>query len=302
MTQDAAIDRATRLARLDDLLYRLTIAWRGPAYWHWRYYGNQYRAQRDGGIWRVDIDGHQFEARSLEAWLQPGGTVHILLSGPSVRQLPDPSRLLQHPTITVNGSYRILQSAGQRADLYLLSDVGFVRRQWETVSQGIASARALAVDHRVLLEIIRRDPQVAHRVPIYLFDNLTRPYGRSSAWWRQPPSSLPRDGRRCAFSMQPSLGFFPSCTVAYLALQIAAAQKPRRIVLFGLDLNGGARYYAEQNAERSMLLDDFERSIMPDFAFSAGVLKQAQIEVINASPASALPNSIFPHADPLSCL
>lgn len=249
------------------------------------------------------IDGADYGFRTLDRWLPAGETVHVLLSGPSVAAIREPARLCGRQAITVNGSHRILEGSGVRAALYLVSDVGFVRRQWPVLLEGLRRADALAVDHRVALEIARRDRELLRSLPVYLFDNLTRPYGASAHWWRRfPPDRLPADGRRCAFSQDARLGFFPSCTVAYLALQIAAAQRPRRIVFFGLDLDGGPRYYAEERPERSMLQKDFAEFIVPDFRFAAGLLRARGIEVLNASPRSALPEAIFPRVDAEACL
>lgn len=277
----------------------MAIAWRGPGAWHWRHYGQDYVAQAGADGWRVRISGNDYAFRRLDGWLPAGSDIHILLSGPSIATIREPALLSRQPTITVNGSYRILEGSGGRADLYLVSDVGFVRRQWPALLAGVRCARALAVDHRVALEIARHDRQLLHSLPVYLFDNLTRPYRQSAHWWRRfPATQLPAEGRRCAFSQDARIGFFPSRTVAYLALQIAAAQHPRRIVLFGLDLGGAGRYYSENAPERSMLARDFAEYIVPDFRFAANLLRAQGVEVLNASPDSALPASVLPRVDP----
>ena len=282
-------------------LYRLLIAPRGPARWHWRHYGFDYAAclDRAAGSWRLRVFGEDEEVLSMARWRPASDTVHIVLSGPSVRTIAAPQRLADHPVISVNGSFRLLQQAGLASDLYLVSDVGFVRRQWSTVVEGIRAARAIAVDHRVALEIARRDRSLLRSQPVHLFDNLQRPYHRSSSWWHGAvPDGVWRDARRALFSRDPSFGFFPSCTVAYLALQIAACLPLRRIVLFGLDLDGGPRFYAEPRAEQSMIAKDLHDCIVPHFAFAAPILRDAGIEVINASPHSALPEAILRRADP----
>lgn len=287
-----------------DVLYRLGIAWRGPAYWHWRYYGFDYRARLVGSDWHVRLLGREHRFPTLAGWQPPGEILHIVLSGPSVGRIARPERLALAPTITVNGSYQVLSALGGRPDLYVVSDVGFVRRQWDRFVEGVRVSRAMAFDHRVILEASRRDPGLLDGRTVYAFDNLLRPYGRSARAWRSTPDPrVRRDGGAAAFSVASELGFFPSCTVAYVALQIAAAQQPRRIVFFGLDLGGnGARYYGEAQPEKSMLDNDLQRCILPHFTFASAELKRLSIQVFNASPASALPDAVFPRLSPEAAL
>ena len=287
-----------------DLLYRAGLLWRGPARWHWRHYGWGYRAQQTAQGWVVRGCGLTLEARQLANWRPGCEGVHILLSGPSAARIEHPERLCTQPLITVNGSFQVLADTGLQADLYLVSDVGFVRRQPERFAAGLKAAKALACDHRVLYRLMQTQPQLLAAKPLYLFDNLKRPYHASAHWWNRPAAEgFHRLGREVVFSLRSDLGFFPSCTVAYIALQIAAAQSPRRVVLFGLDLNGGQRYYEGPNQqEKSMLAQDFETCIRPHFAFAAQVLADRCIEVVNASPESALPADVFPKRPADACL
>jgi KDO transferase-3 len=286
--------RKTGGRRWADALYRVALIWRGPAYWHWRYYGWDYAARRDGDGWQVRAFGHDYRFGTLARWQHAPDTIHILLSGPSVRQIAEPRQLTSWPVIAVNGSYRLLAEHGLQADLYIVVDIGYVRRQWDAFVAGVRAAKVLAIDHRMVVEIVRRDPQLLRGIDVRLFDSLLRPYRRSSRWWTWPAvPGVVRDGRRAAFSMVADAGYFPSATVAYLALQIAATQRPRRIVFFGLDLNGSGRFYREGSGEKTMIADDYEQKILPDFAFAAGVLREAGITVVNASPDSALPDAVF---------
>ena len=239
----------------------------------------------------------ELRCADIAGWLAPDATVHILLSGPSVGRIEAPQRIADAPTITVNGSFRVLRNVGSVSALYLVSDVGFVRRQWQTFREGADSALALALDHRVLYEVMRRDPALVQRRTVYLFDNLLRPYGRSSHWWKTPPNpAVWQRAPEVAFSSDAAFGYHPSCSVAYLALQIAATQRPAGVTLFGLDLGGG-RYYAESQPERSMLQQDLQ-PILAHLAFAARCLSESGIRQINASLDSALPASVMPQADP----
>ena len=281
-------------------LYRLLIAFRGPACWHWRHFGFDYSARPTASGWDVKVLGRHRLFGSLRDWgARSGETIHIVSSGPSIATLTEPERLNLASTITVNGSFRCLSKVGALADLYVVSDIGFVRRQWDALMEGIDAARAVAVDHRVALEIARRDMSVFDRRPFLLFDNVQRPFGRSSRWWSSAADAqVWRRDRDCAFSQSLDWGFFPSCTVAYVALQIAALSAPRRIVLFGLDLNAGPRFYDETQPEKSMIGKDLEGCILPHFAFASSVLREQGIEVLNASPQSAVPREVFQRVEP----
>ena len=96
----------------------------------------------DGGGWQVQALGHRLSCANLQGGLAPGGTLHIVLSGPSVAGIAQPARLSWRPTVVVNGSFQILRDAGCGADLYVVSDVGFVRRQW---SRFVAGVQAVSI-------------------------------------------------------------------------------------------------------------------------------------------------------------
>jgi Kdo-III transferase WaaZ len=281
-------------------LYRSGLLFRGPFFWHWRYYAWDYRAQKRASSWTLRLFGQHYELPALAQWQPQAHELHVVLSGPSIGSLREPARLTLRPVIAVNGSWRILAEQGHRAALYVISDVGYLRRQWETFLAGLAVSEALACDHRILLEIARRDASLLRKHRIYLFDDLQRPYRQSRRWWKRfGPQRLSYDAdHSVAFSLDADIGFHPSKTVAYLALQIAASRQPRRIVLFGLDLSDGKRYFKEATPEKSMLQNDFAAAILPHFTFAAGVLRERGIETLNASPDSSLPESVFRRIDP----
>jgi len=236
---------------------------------------------------------------SLDRWLPAEQVIHIVLSGPSVATLKQPGRLFCRPSLIVNGAYRMLAAeSGVKADLYLISDVGFIRRQWDAFIAGTRVARALAIDHRVALEIARRDPSLLRTVPVYLFDNLTRPYGRPTHWWRKNAvAGVQVFEADCALSLSADVGYFPSRTVAYIALQIAASQRPQSVTFFGLDLGGSGRFYAEAKPEQSML--DQDRSIiLRDLSHAVKALTVAGIDVFNASLQSTVPDTLMRRIDP----
>lgn len=52
-------------------------------------------------------------------------------------------------------------------------------------------------------------------------------------------------------------------------------------------------YETQQNQLPSYLATKVENLVMPSFALAANVLQQEQIQVINFSPESAIPETIF---------
>ncbi len=98
------------------------------------------------------------------------------------------------------------------------------------------------------------------------------------------------------FSTDIRQGIFDAGTVVYWALQILAWLGFNTILVSGLDMtnfNQPRFYETQQEKLPSYLATKVDTLVMPSFAHAAQVLQQRQIRVINFSPESAVPDTIF---------
>ncbi|PLX82072.1 MAG: hypothetical protein C0616_03130 [Desulfuromonas sp.] len=200
--------------------------------------------------------------------------------------------------MVVNGSHSIYRGTDEVFSYYLVADVGFVRRQWKNFVEGVKKARSLLVDHRVLKEVLETDPDILGDKKVVLFDQVKRPFNKPLP----TPGHVPEQGLFFnglqEFSINPDHGFAGVKTVAYLALQVSIALGYDQIVYYGLDLGGSRRFYEEESPEKSMIDQDYEQFIEPHFAWGADACRTLGVKVVNASPYSRLPASIFPRVEP----
>lgn len=283
------------MSKVADFLYRLSILPLGGKCWHWRYYGPGYRVKKGAEGVVVSCAGRTVPAGNLPR--VDNGSLRIICSGPSAGDLDRQSLQGDSATLALNGSHAIVGGESHRFSYYLVADVGFVTRQWESFVAGVKKSRTLLVDHRVLRELLERDASLLDGRRLVLFNLAKRPYRRPCSEPRHDPAQgLYYNGRE-EFSTNAEHGFVTGKTVAYLALQLAVAMGYRRIAYYGLDLGGTRRFYTETNPEQSMLDKDYREFIEPCFAWGAEICRSLGVEVVNASTVSRLPDTIFPRMD-----
>jgi len=281
-----------------DLLYRIYLAMRGKRVWHWRYYGPHYHAERTDAGYSVTYRGRRFDFGVPVRSEHVDRPLIILCAGPSVSEILRPERVWGHTALAMNGSHSLYDGNAEVFSYYLVSDIGFIRRQWDSFVRGVAVSRTLLLDHRVIAEVLSRSEAPLRGKEVLCFNNLHRPFGRPL----EKPQDRPQAGFFCrdgiVFSINPDLGFNPSKTVAYVALEIGVALGFRDIRFLGLDLGGSGRFYAEKGAEKTMIADDYEGYIEPHFRYASEVCGRLGVVLRNGSPVSRLPNAIIPRTSP----
>jgi len=258
-----------------------------PQFKHFRYYSGGYFSEKNGESIIVRYMGKEISCKTFGKKNKGNTILNILCSGPSLNNIRGKDKLFDSDSLCMNGSHNISFSEHEVINYYVISDIGFIRRNWESFCSGVKKSKYLLFDHRVIREIIGIDPEVLAGKNIYLFNLTTRPYRR-----RTDPST----NKQC-FSIDPEKGLNPSRTVAYLSLQIAVALGYKDIRFFGMDLGGNRRFYADPVNEKSMIDQDYP-FIEADFRFASQYCRQHGIIVTNASPNSRLPDDIFQKADP----
>jgi len=255
-----------------------------PSKRHFRYYLD-YSYFSEGGSFKISFKDAIVEVAPLSKMLCRDEFINILCSGPSLRSITRMEKLFSHPTLVMNGSHMFYEGTDSVFDYYVVSDIGFVRRNWDLFIKGLQKSKNLLFDHRVIAEALQVDSSVFNGKNVYVYDLFKRPYNRKI-----------KNGKT-VFSLNSSDGFNSSKTVAFLALQLAASIGYKNIHFFGLDLNNKLRFYSEKNPEKSMIDEDF-LDILEDFQHAAEICKDRDISVVNASPESRLPEEIFPKIDP----
>ena len=279
----------------------------GRRYWHNRAFDDRFACLPDEAR-----AGHGFivwEQRHVFPVLHPsvgpgrinaGRSCHLIASGPSLLAIPARQRLLDRFSVVVNGAHAAVDRAGRRFDLYVVTDPRFVRDQWDLFCAGLNAARAFAGDHRIFVEVLQRDPHVLVGRRLILFNNLRCPYQRrrddDSAWCAYPGVAVGANG--CGFSANPEVGVFPGETVVYPCLQLLCGWHFREIYVFGMDLSGGRRSYAEAEPAPSQLTRQYEEYIKPSLRLAAAAARARGVAIWNCSLASALPESILPKLAP----
>ena len=291
--------------RFLDPVVKLAYRLRGRRYRHLRYYVSGYCVTQVPHGYRVMVNECEYLFDSINALVNTRSSavdsIAIVASGPSLANVDLTAHWGTHRFLTVNGSHRIYSGEQSVFDYYLVNDIGFIRRQWESFLRGVAVSKTILVDHRVLYEVLQRDANALEGKVVVLFDLSTRPYGKPLDDCQHQPDrgvyTSDDTGDKAVFSINPDYAFAPGGTVAYLALQLVVAMGFGRVLFFGLDLNGGGRFYTQQNNEKSMLEQDYKSLIEPHFKLARAACDELGVTLYNASQVSRLPEKIIPRCD-----
>jgi hypothetical protein len=192
-----------------------------------------------------------------------GRTVAVLASGPSLTK-EDAEKVRHLPRITTNATYR----AAPDADVLYGSDVFFWR----------AADYADVLTCPGLKVCIEQVPGV-------------RPYAPDGVL-------IVRHGGTQGFTDDPAK-IRTGGNSGYAAIHLAASMGAKRILLLGLDMNGGHWHGPHPHGLNNPRAYTFNRW-MRNFRTLAPALKARGIEVVNCSPGSAL--ECFPKAALDTCL
>jgi KDO transferase-3 len=285
--------------------------WRPRDYWHNRHFDGRYQAVEESpGRWAVTWKGGMVPTRTLAelAGLPHPPRCNIIASGPSLAMVRHPERLFNDFTICMNGSFRLAQQVNRTCDLYITSDGGFIRRRFGDFCEGLGVSNHLLIDHLMLFFLLERDPELAFRANAFLYDDPNRPYlsrgvERAAALSRMFKPGVdfipnPRNGE-LLISRNPAVGISRTSSVVGTALQAAWMMGFKEVRLYGMDLGGPARFYAEgAKAEPTRLERDYEEFLLPWFKEFASKCCGPDFRVFNCSETSRLPAEVLPKLDP----
>jgi KDO transferase-3 len=305
--------RRRRLARLSERfpkpirkLASHTI-W-GKAFKHLRHFDRDYSFVRnETGIASMSFRGETVAsfvplAKLVGMITKP---VSLVTLGPSAKTydwetLKQSGRMI----VAVSGGATFLTERGITPDLLVVSDPDFSKAAGYHLEN--APGVPLVIELRAVATLHAHFPQALKNRRITVVERVNKWFGvaafskeelaasnkqsGSPFWISEVPDKLGRIG----WSDRPDLGFFPSTTVALVALQVIVALGGNDIEIIGMDLGGGNSAYTDTGP--SKLAEQYQTVLLPSFEIMSRALANRGVTIRNLSPTSPLPASIFPTA------
>jgi hypothetical protein len=268
------------------IFLRLCQRGKGRGLWHNRRFPPSFEVR--SGVTEVEFAyrGQHMVCRRAETMQDRfSGRGHILLSGPSVREIREPRRLKDAFLIGVNGSPTLFDECGTSVDLYVVDDTAFVQRKLGLFLHCASRAKHTLLNYALVAELMAHGVTLPNAVVV---DSVSAPFRRS----RPEPGSGP------VFSRQFSHGLRTYGTVAGVALQAAYCLGLRDVRLFGLDLSREGRFYHEADPEPQRLHLQFEETVLRPLEYAGQMMRRGEWTVWNCSPGSLLPESVLPKVEP----
>jgi KDO transferase-3 len=242
-----------------------------------------------------------------KAFRERHGAVHVILSGPSVAEIPY-DRLPMQAAMGVNGSISLARQFDIPFKYYCVIDQNFVRRRIDLMREVVERDLTLFVTPDVLRYMVQGLPSLErYKCRICVIEVVSEraflpnalPEELAAMALSNPDLSVFDSQRSLGYSFDIANGVFDADTVAYAALQILVSGGVDRIYMHGLDLSfsGARRFYKEAKPENSRLVRNFDRLIEPSFSQAAALLKARGVDVFNLSMNSALSDRIIPKLD-----
>lgn len=196
----------------------------------------------------------------------------------------------------VSGCATFLREQGIVPDLLVVTDPDFPVKGGYHIRD--AKGVPLVVEYRAAVSLQHHFPGALQDRPVAFIERVNRWYGIPSLKRSELERMNERSGSpfklcptgkvfgQIGWSDRVDLGFCPSSTVAFVALQILAGLGAREIEIVGMDLCGGRSVYA--SAGESRLERQYETIIEPSFRIMREVLAGREIRITNLSPVCPL--------------
>jgi Kdo-III transferase WaaZ len=237
---------------------------------------------------------------------QYSGEVLLLATGPSIKDI-DFSSFPSYPTVGVNGAWYLdkILSFG----IYIIVDMTFIDKKpdilkeiisrpnlilFTTVHGVVKLVQMFSAQHILCDVCVIEDKCYQTYKPRVKNNDINKLYSKRNN------VSFFNDNKKIAFNHDIRSGVFDAGTVVYWSLQILAYLGFNKIYIAGLDMSNFStpRFYeTSDNMLPSFLEDKVNDLIIPAFHLASIELKKRNIEVVNLSPNSAIPDYIFKKMD-----
>lgn len=257
----------------------------GHCFMHNKRFPPEFAAEFDHTGMHIDYCGRTLNAGWYSAlentW---NGRCNIVLSGPSIKTIAHPRLLARSFSIWVNNSPTLALAVGVQPSMYLVADPDFIERQYDSFEKFSAISESCMISFAGASQLLEAGSPVER--PFYVFDDMRFPFRR----------------RYIRGSDSHSLNSINNChTVATTAVRAAMLMGFTEIYIFGLDLGGTERFYAEAKPEPSRL-DSYHEEICAEFRKIAAEAREKGVKLVNCSPVSRLPVDIMEIRDPNDAL
>ncbi|MBA0185210.1 MULTISPECIES: sugar glycosyltransferase [Pectobacterium] len=239
--------------------------------------------------------------------------IMLVASGPSVNKIPF-SKERNPIAIGVNGAYSIKEKI--KFNFYIITDIHFFDHRQNIVKEIISDSDILlflqidgltkiidkfGLDYISCKIAIIEDAYKRTFEPKYSIEEIKNNNQRTqSIYFYDKKDESEED---IAFETNIANGIFPGKTVVYWALQIIIYMGFKDIYIAGLDMNNFNKprfYESEKDKVYSRLEMDLEKNILPSFTHVSNIVKEKNINIINLSIDSAIPNDVFKKNDYIS--
>lgn len=211
---------------------------------------------------------------------------NLVLSGPSIKSITQPSLLNRSFCFAVNGSPTFFNEHQIPYDAYVADDPRYLEQYGLQAIKYAQQASYVFLSYRSIFLLMHQGLNLAG-LNIYVFDYQFMPFRQ-----HRPTPVKP------FFAPNLSVGLGKSDTIAHIALQLAHGMGFAQVALFGLDLTMGGRFYDEANPAPQYLHDNWDKGIVAPFILVRDVIQNEHWPVFNCSPHSLLDASILPKCDP----
>lgn len=230
------------------------------------------------------------------------GTVLLTATGPSINTI-DFSKLPGNiPAMGVNGAYFLSEKVN--LSLYVIVDMEFYDRRQDIIRAVISDPNILLFTtmHGIAKIIDRHRESLQCRLALIedACYKIYQPKVADQQKWEHYRHTAGvyfcNSNRNICFSTDIRNGIFDAGTVAYWALQILFYLGFKKLLVAGLDMNNfnQPRFYENSDSMLPSYLENkVDDIVMPSLAHAARVMETHNVEVINLSPESAVPDTIF---------
>lgn len=259
-----------------------------------------------GEISRIRYKGKTYPTEPLSLLKDSfSGRVLLTATGPSINTSDFslvPSAL---PVMGVNGAYCLHNQVN--FSLYIIVDMLFFDARSDIIREILQDKNILLfVPVHGFIRIITEYDNVKCRIAL-IEDANYRIYQKKidkeetrSFYKDNPDICFYKETQSIGFSKDIRVGIFEGATVVYWAFQILYFLGFDQILIAGLDMSNFhlPRFYEnEENKQPSFLETEFDSVVIPSFSHASQVFKSKNINVVNLSKKSAIPEFIFDKVD-----